>query len=233
MQPNLIKSHYLPLSDCFLAGDVVVVIDVLRAFSAEAFAFDRGVTEIVAVGSVEAALAIKRENPDVLVMGEVNGYRVEGFDLWNSPAELNRLELAGRKIVHRTTAGTQGIIQSEQARVLLAASFVCARATARFLKELAPADVFFIITGQSNGRDGDEDAACAEYIAALLNGKDPATGPFLERVYRSDAGKRFFKEEPAQAWLEDMDLCVDVNRFDFVMRVFREHGQNIVRKINP
>ena len=128
MPPATIRK--LTLEECDQAKGVTVVIDVLRAFSAEAYAFHQGAREIIAVSTVEEALLWKEREPSILVMGEVNGYSVPGFDLWNSPGELVQLDLSGRRLVHRTTAGTQGIIGSAQALSVYAASFVVARATA-------------------------------------------------------------------------------------------------------
>ncbi len=226
-----IITRNLPLADCSLAGDVVVVIDVLRAFSAEAVAFERGASEIIAVGTVEEALAWKQRDPSVLVMGEVNGYRVEGFDLWNSPSELLRRDVRGRRLVHRTSAGTQGLLASRNARLLVAASFLVASATARYLRSFAPRQVDFIITGQSARRDGEEDIACAEHIAALLNDRPVDAARAAERVRASTAGRRFVEENPAEGWLDDLGLCVQIDRCDFALRVFPGAHGLAVRKV--
>jgi hypothetical protein len=51
--------------------------------------------------------------------------------------------------------------------------------------------VTFVITGASLGRDGDEDLAAAELIAARLQGEDPDPRRFTARVATSDAGRNF------------------------------------------
>jgi phosphosulfolactate phosphohydrolase-like enzyme len=54
---------------------VVVAIDVLRAFTTAAYAFQAGASSIWLVGAVEEALSLGRAIPGSLVMGEVHGRR--------------------------------------------------------------------------------------------------------------------------------------------------------------
>jgi 2-phosphosulfolactate phosphatase len=124
--------RYTDLDGCGDAGGTVVVVDVLRAFTTAAHAFARGARDIVLVATVDEAFAWRERCPDVLVMGEVDGLVVPGFDLSNSPAEVaTAAVVAGRRLVHRTSAGTQGVVRSLAAQRLVAASFVCAGATAQ------------------------------------------------------------------------------------------------------
>ena len=155
------------MRDCDQAEGTVIVIDVVRAFTTAAFAFSAGAIEVVLVGGVDEALALRDRMPDAWVMGEVDGLQPEGFDLGNSPAALAGLDLAGRRFIQRTSAGTQGVVcSSDRAERLLACSLCCAAATARRVRELAPDIVTMVVTGiQAGGREnnnGDEDVACAD-----------------------------------------------------------------------
>jgi hypothetical protein len=55
------------LETCHLSGGLVVVIDVLRAFTTAAYLFDAGVPEILLVGEVEEALMLREQMPDGLI----------------------------------------------------------------------------------------------------------------------------------------------------------------------
>ena len=88
----------------------MVAIDVLRAFSTAAYALAAGVDSIVLVSTIEEAFALKDRLPGVLLMGEVGGLPIEGFDFDNPPAPFETLNLLGRRMVQRTSAGTQGIV---------------------------------------------------------------------------------------------------------------------------
>jgi 2-phosphosulfolactate phosphatase len=100
-----------------------------------------------------------------------------------------------------------------------------AQATVRRLLRRASARVTFVLTGLGPGSDGDEDAACADYLEALLRGQQPDLAPYLERVAASPHGRRF--ADPAQPDFPPADLkaCLQANRFDFAMRAKREAGQ--------
>ena len=215
--------------DCQQASGVVVVIDVLRAFSTAAYAFAAGASKILLVGSVENALALKRDMPQAHLMGEINGYPIEGFEFGNSPTQLAGLDLTGAVMIHRSSAGTQGVVRSVKAEALLAASFCCARATAAFILQSSPRLVSFVITGLDSEGHGDEDQACSEYIEALLLGTQPDPAPYLQRVIESKNGGLFrAKDQPAFPF-SDLDYCTAVDRFDFALPVRREKGLHIMQ----
>ena len=216
---------------CGDATSAVVAIDVIRAFTSAAFAFAAGARDVVLTGDVEEALALRERFPGALAMGEIGGLKIPGFDFGNSPADLAGHDQRGRRMIQRTSAGTQGMVLSRRAEVLLAASFVCAGATARYLRQIAPECVTFVITGIHPTRDGDEDAACADYIAALLGGQAPDPAPYLHRVLESDSGRIFM--DPAQPEFApgDLDFCTDLDRFDFAMLAERQDGLLVMRPI--
>jgi 2-phosphosulfolactate phosphatase len=219
------------LDTCHTATSAVVAIDVIRAFTTAAYAFAAGARDIILVGTVEEALALRQRFRGALVMGEVDGLRVAEFDFDNSPSELAKLDLSGRRLIHRTSAGTQGVVRSTKAELLLASSFVCAGATARYLQQQAPETITFIITGIIYGRDGDEDSACADYISALLQGEKPDPAPFIRRVYESTAGRIFTDPDQTEYSPEDLERCVEVDRFDFALRVERRDGLLVMEPV--
>ena len=227
------KFHYTNLETCHTATGLVVVIDVIRAFTNAAFAFSQGAKEIYPVSTVEEALALKVRIPDSLACGEVGGIPPEGFDFGNSPTQTRQLELNGRVIIQRTGAGTQGIVRSRQADATLAGSLVVASATVMYIQNLGAEEVTFVITGQFEEGRGDEDLACAEYLEALLKGQEPDPTPYLERVYRSrDA--LFHLDEAFPAFPKsDLDHCIDLDAFDFAMPVTRENGRPVIRARKP
>ena len=226
------KFHYTNLETCHEATGVVVVIDVIRAFTNAAFAFSRGAKETYPVSGVDEALQFKAETPNSLACGEVGGLPPEGFDFGNSPTQTNLLDLNGKIIVQRTGAGTQGIVRSVNATTMLAASLVVANATAKYIRKLASADVTFVITGETFS-GGEEDFACAEYLEALLKDQQPNPAPFIERVIRSrDALMHLDPNLPAFP-RTDLDHCSNIDAFDFVMLVTKENGRHVMRAVKP
>ena len=209
---------------CSSADGVVVVIDVIRAFTTAAYALAGGARDITVVGTPEAALALRETMPGALIMGEVDGALYPGFDLDNSPSQLAGVDLAGRRLIQRTSAGTQGIVRCVQAAVLLAGSFVCAGATARYIQRLAPQKVTLVITGTVLGVSGDEDAALADYLEALLHNQRPDPAPYLQRVRAAIPALAAGNPGLEQALAVDVEHCVAVDRFDFAMLVERRDG---------
>jgi 2-phosphosulfolactate phosphatase len=222
------KFHYTDLEDCHTARGVVIIIDVLRAFSTAACAFSRGAREIILVSTVEEALSLRGSLANAKAMGEVGGLPPPGFDFGNSPTYLSQEDLTGMTLIQRTGAGTQGAVRSRNAEVMLASSFMVAQATARQVIRLGAEEVTFVITGRFQGR-GDEDLACAEYLEALLKGDQPDTKPFVQRVFDSRDALQHL--DPAQTGfpLSDLDYCTQIDRFDFAMPITREDGRLIMR----
>ena len=225
------KFRYTNLETCHEATGVVIVIDVIRAFTNAAFAFSRGVKEIYPVSTVEEALKFKAEVPNSLACGEVGGMPPEGFDFGNSPTHTNTLDLNGRILVQRTGAGTQGIVRSVNATTILAASLVVANATVTYVRNLDPDCVTFVITGQIGDESGDEDLACAEYLEVLLRGQEPNPAPIIDRVYKSRDALFHIDPDFPEFPRSDLDYCTKIDAFDFAMSVTKENRRPVMRAI--
>lgn len=212
---------FATLETCHAVAGTVVVIDVLRAFTTAAFAFLAGARDILLVSTVAEALALQARFPGALTMGEVDALPIPEFDHSNSPTEIARLDLRGRRLIQRTSAGTQGVVRSVRAETILCAAFTGAGATARWLARQNPEVVTFVITGIYPDRNGDEDRACADYIAALLRGERPDPAPYLQRVRDSDTGRWF--SDPARPAFpeEDLERALALDRLDRALLVAR------------
>ena len=225
--------HYTNLESCHTATGLVVVIDVIRAFTNAAFAFSSGAKEIYPVSTVAEALNFKAEIPNSRACGEVGGLPPEGFDFGNSPTQTRTMDLDGCVLVHRTGAGTQGIVRSVKADKMLAASLVIAKATVAHIRNLGVDCVTFVITGQFDEGRGDEDLACAEYLEASLRGQKPDPGPYIERVYKSRDALFHLDPNLPEFPKSDLDHCTNIDAFDFAMSVTNENGRPVMRAIKP
>jgi 2-phosphosulfolactate phosphatase len=206
------------------ARGLTVVIDVFRAFSTAAYAFDRGAREVVLVGGVDDAFALRERWPDALVMGEVHGRRVAGFDFGNSTTAIARTDLAGRRLIQRTSAGTQGVVAAAAgADEILLGSLVCAGAIARYVARAAPAVVSLVAMGMRGERPAAEDEACAELLCARLEGRTLDERALLAGVVGGGAGARF-EEDSEDFPRSDVDFCMALDAFDFAMPVARRDG---------
>lgn len=228
---------YVTLETCSTATDTVVVIDVWRSFTTAACAFAMGARDIVAVGSVKEAVALRDRFPDALLMGmgvSVAGPPAEGFDFGNSPVDVMESDLSGRRLIQCTPNGSRGIVRSEKAERLLASSFVCAGATVRHIKRQSPTKVTFVST-----ESGIEDQACAEYMAALLCDETPDAPSALneirelglQRTHRF-IGEGVITETQGAKLMADLECCLSLDRFDFTMWVQRQNGLLVMKAVS-
>jgi 2-phosphosulfolactate phosphatase len=221
------KFRYTTLDTCHTATGIVLIIDVLRAFSTAAYAFSRGAKQIHLVSEVEEALALKAQLPNVKAMGEVYGLPPAGFDFGNSPTRILEHDLTGITLVQRTGAGTQGAVRCVNAEVMLATSFVVAQATMDFVRRLKPDEITFVITG---GMGNDEDVACAEFLEKQFTGQETDAPKFIQRVYASRDALEHMEDHP-QFPKADLDYCSRINAFGFAMPITRENGQLVMRTV--
>ena len=76
------------------AEGLAVIIDVFRAFSCAPLFFHFGAKRVILEEDPEKALALKQENPEFILVGEVNAIPIEGADIGNSPSQIT---LKGRR----------------------------------------------------------------------------------------------------------------------------------------
>ncbi|MGA9191431.1 MAG: 2-phosphosulfolactate phosphatase [Anaerolineales bacterium] len=210
--------------------DTVVVIDVIRAFTTTAFAFDANAKEIILVSEVDEALALKSVYPRALLMGESKGSPIAGFDLGNSPSALVGKDLSGRVLIHRTSAGTQGAAASAAARDIYVTGLCNARATAMRLLEDSPESITLVETGSLGDGWGEEDVACGDYIHGLLINEPMDPDQIVERVSATKSAMLFSGEQPATFPSDDADLFLDIDKFQFVMKVKKADGLLVLQK---
>jgi len=219
------------LEDCHQITGTAAVIDVRRAFTTAAWAFHQGARKIILSGTVEQALEIRQRFPGALLIGEAGGFPIAQFDLWNSPYQVSQADLEGKTIIQRTSAGTQGIIGSTRAAQILGVSLVVASATVRWIKRLQPKEVGFVVTGRRDGKDGEEDIACAEYMTALLKGGHPDPQSYVEPVYNFPLDTLDAPPHLIEAFRHDLHLCAQIDRFDFAMVVQRQDNLFVMEPV--
>ena len=224
------KSSIINLQECSEARDVVVVIDVLRAFSTACYAFAAGALDITLVAEVDEALLLQKLTPNSRTSGEVGGIKVAEFDYGNSPAEIEQVDLMGVHLIQRTSSGTQGAVHANRASHLLAASFCCAQATARNIQGLAQENVSFVTSGVTLDGKGDEDLSLAEYLIEQLEGRAPNPQPYLERVTGS-INAELLRGALFNAG-RDVELCARLDRFKFALPIERQAGRLVMKKID-
>ena len=206
----------------------VAIIDVFRAFTTAAVALANGAAAIVMVGTVEEALALREHGVGQVCMGEVRGRAPHGFDFGNSPFEMSQADVRGETIIQRTSAGTQGIVAARNADRLYAASLVTASATARALLSGSPARITLVAMGNNAVRRTDEDELCAIHLRNLLEGR-PGDAEATRRVILAGGEIAHFADPRRPYHPRDLDIALDIDRYDFAIRVAIEDGRPVAR----
>jgi 2-phosphosulfolactate phosphatase len=212
------------------AVGVVVIIDVFRAFTTAAVALANGATKIIIVGDVEEALRLRATGVGELCIGEVGGHAPPGFDLGNSPFEASKADLDGRTIIQRTSAGTQGIVAAKRATRLYAGSLLTATATARSILRQSPQEVTLVGMGLDGTRRSDEDELCAIHLRNLLQGRAGSPSGTRDVILAGPQIPAFHDPTKSHLHPADLDIALDIDRYDFAVLVSREDGRLVARK---
>ncbi len=151
---------------------VAVMIDVLRAGTTVATAVGHGARAIFPAASIEEAMRLANSlgRGEVLLCGERQGLRIDGFDLGNSPAEF-AFDLSDRTIVMTTTNGTRALTALSAAKITYVAALVNLNAVAQQLRA-AGGEALIVCAGR-DGRVSAEDALCAGLLVETLVNEGP------------------------------------------------------------
>jgi 2-phosphosulfolactate phosphatase len=206
------------------ATGFTVIIDVLRAFSTACYVVANGAEKIIPVGDIENAYLIKEEHPEYILMGERGGRIQAGFDHSNSPSEIIGLDFRGKTVIHTTSAGTQGMVAASKAEHIITGSFVNAGAVVEYIKKKKPKIVSLVAMGTNGSIEAQEDLWCARYLEALLNNEIFDYTLIIEQILKSKSAQKFKNSEEPWYPEQDLNICLELNKFDFVLKFEREEG---------
>jgi 2-phosphosulfolactate phosphatase len=212
------------------ATGTTIIIDVFRAFTTAAVAFDRGAAQIVLVAEVEEALALRRQGVGDLCMGEVDGRKPAGFDFGNSPYEVSQAELVGKTLIQSTRAGTVGASATKGTEALYLGSFVIAAATARAVLQHAPPLVTIVAMGRAATQRTDEDEQCALYLRNLLQGRRPSLEAVTQLVLIGQEAQKYSDPTQPQYHPQDRALALQIDRYPFALCVTRTEGLLVAQR---
>ena len=216
------------------ARGLTVVIDVFRAFTCAPLLFSFGIKHSVLVATPKDALALKEKDPNLILIGEVGGAPIEGFDFGNSPSQLLSQDpsiFQGKIVVQRTSSGVQGALAAlENADEVLLGSFALSKSIAAYIHSKNPDRVSIVAMGWDLKEIAPEDEWCARYIAHLLGqGEYDHREALKEILFNKQAQKFLYREKPYYP-PEDPVLCLQRNMYDFVLKAERRKGEVIVTK---
>lgn len=230
---KIIRSRLL--SGAQQARGAAVIIDVFRAFSCTPLLFSLGIQSSIFVASPAQALTLKHQDPDLLLIGEVGGAPIEGFDFGNSPSQILKADpgtFRDRTVVQRTSSGVQGALAAlKTAEEVLLGSYGLAGATADYILTHRPREVHLVAMGWDLKEIAPEDEGCAGYIASLLGSGTYDHLQSLREIMAHESTQKFLRGNTAYFPPEDPILCLQRDIYDFVLRLRQSAGIVRVEKI--
>lgn len=216
-----------------MRGKTVIMIDVLRASSTIVTALAHSAKGVIPVADMGAGSKISQsmDTKNILLCGEKDGEKIEGYDLGNSPLEYTREVVQGKTIVLNTTNGTKALMRASLASEILVGSFLNMTTIAGYLKDKE--NIALVCAGW-RGRLSLEDLLCAgNIIYELTGGELPETafdgakvafglyekfGDDIEKAVQSSNHAHRLKDIVGT---EDLSYCSRVNATD-VLPVMKE-----------
>ncbi len=201
-------------------GKLCVVIDVLRASTTIVAALAAGCPEIIPVETPEEARRLARAR-GLLLGGERNSLRPEGFDFGNSPLEYTPEKIKGRPIAFTTTNGTRAMRACRFSDKLVVACFLNASAITRLLKR-HDGDTLIVCAG-TRGEPSIEDTVCGGMLVEALgaaHGPEAEEAASLWNRSQSDLAAMMKKAGPHGKSLvklgfgPDIDFAATLNKYD-------------------
>jgi len=210
--------HATGIDGAMHAQGTVVVIDVLRSFTVSAYALAGGARECRLVKTVAEARELAAATPGSVLCAEEDALPVAGIPISNSPTAITAIDLKGKVLIQRSTAGTQ-VVAAVTGDDIFASSLVVARATVQACLLRNPDTLTLIASA-----DHPEDHACALYLEALVKGERADVVELLASLRASERYRRARSGTWPGFPSTDLDLALAVDRFDFAMPVTREVG---------
>ena len=226
MKLNVFLSPVI-VDELYFTGKTTVVIDVLRATSTIVTAINNGAKEVVPMASVEFAVKVSGGmfGGQILLGGERNTKKIEGFALGNSPFEYSRDIVEGKTIVFYTTNGTRSIAKAKYSENLYTCSFLNIGAIAKHLITLNT-DVEIVCSGRNN-YFSIEDSVCAGMLISkiskvkedsFLNDSGAAVLTLYEK-YGANLRKMMRESDHGKILLEngfedDLEYCSSIDILD-------------------
>lgn len=215
------------------ATGLAIIIDVFRAFTVEPYLIHNGVEKIIPVGDKEIAYNLKEKNKEYILIGERNGKKLPGFNFGNSPSQIKDIDFSKKIVIHTTSCGTQGIVNAINASEIITGSLVNASAIVKYIKQNNFEDISIVSMSRPKELPSDEDELCARYIKSML--EDNLLENLEDEIekLKLTSGKKFFDSSNEEIFpKEDFFLCVEINKFDFVLRVNKDiNGSFYIEKI--
>ncbi|HBN74525.1 MAG TPA: 2-phosphosulfolactate phosphatase [Planctomycetaceae bacterium] len=145
-----------------------VVIDILRASSTICSALESGASAVIPCEHIETAQLTRKDFDDdtVLMGGERQGVKIEGFDLGNSPRDYTKDVVENRTLIFSTTNGTRALHRCQTAQRVAIGCFLNRSPIVNWLQQ--DAGPIHLVCAGTDGKITLEDCLFAGAVAEGL-----------------------------------------------------------------
>lgn len=211
-----------------IADGLVIIIDVFRAATLDAYILAQGATYIIPVRTAKKAFSLKKSNSKIILVGENEGHIIEGFNYGNSPQEIRDVNFSNKIIVHRSSQGTQGIRLAKHAHEIILGSFVTFSAIRNYSLRSKFNNISLVAMAGKNSDD-------EEFVKAFLDslkGKSPNMDYIKEKLRKHPHMQLFLNPKNLEFPREDFELCLTLDKFSFICRAEKINNNTIIKKLN-
>ncbi len=153
---------------------IYIAVDVLRAGTSVCTALFNGAKEIIPAENSEKAISIAErfDKEMILLAGERNCQRIDGFDLGNSPLEFSKEIVTNKVIVLSTTNGSAVFARGKQFKYSFVAAFVNISAIVSKIVQLnkqfpSLSNILLVCAGNDGNFSMEDFLFCGAFIESL------------------------------------------------------------------
>ncbi|MEE8251788.1 MAG: 2-phosphosulfolactate phosphatase [Gemmatimonadales bacterium] len=219
-----------------VTGKPVLVIDILRATTTMVTALANGARAILSAETADEAMRMAQnlKSDDLLLAGERNLERIDGFTLGISPLEMTSEVVAGKQLIMMTTNGSVALAAVGLGNPVLIAAALNFTAVAQAANEaFEDAGEIVIVCAGREGMFALEDAyAAGRFVQSLITGRGRGAvalsdgaiaarelvrryGDKWRRAISASAAARTLKLAKLKA---DVDAATESDKYDIVPR---------------
>lgn len=147
-------------------GNLVVLIDVFRATTVICKALYNGALSLVPVSEITETQSFDRSR--YILAGERDGFKLDGFDLGNSPADFESPLIKGKDIVYTTTNGVQAIKQVNDGSGIVFGAYANYTVLMHYLLQ-QKRDVLFLCSGWKNKMNIEDPVLAGEMAVEMVS----------------------------------------------------------------
>lgn len=188
---------------------IIILVDTLRASTTITTALDNGAKKIITTTTVEEAKKLAQQiGENTILAGERHGFKIQGFQLGNSPLEFTPQRVKGRIIILTTTNFTQVANTVKNNSHVLVGCLINAQSVAQKAKGIAQETgkpITIIHVGRLN-QYAHEDYITAQTIKKYIQDKNPPKN-MQQKIFKTPNAKYLIQI----GFQKDVEYCSQLN----------------------